>query len=156
MQITWNYFTHWQKRWVKWPQVTMAWIICILIWVLFHYLTTCLIMTSSSLSNPQDFFCVYIPLQFGRSGQQHWSQDASQFLNSLQWHYDECDGISNHRPHDFLLNRLFWSRSENTPKLCVTGLGAGNSPVIGEFPTQRASNLENVSIWWCHHVTCII
>ena len=22
---------------------------------------------------------------------------------------------------------------------------------FGEFPTQRASNVENVSIWWCHH-----
>ena len=24
--------------------------------------------------------------------------------------------------------------------------------VTGEFPAQRASNTENVSIWWCHHV----
>ena len=27
----------------------------------------------------------------------------------------------------------------------------GDSPVTGEFPTQRASNAENVSIWWRHH-----
>ena len=27
-----------------------------------------------------------------------------------------------------------------------------NSPVTGEFPPQRASNTENVSIWWRHHV----
>ena len=25
-------------------------------------------------------------------------------------------------------------------------------PVTGEFPAQRASNAENVSIWWRHHV----
>ena len=36
--------------------------------------------------------------------------------------------------------------------LRVTGLCVGNSPVTGEFPTQRASNAENVSIWWFHHV----
>ena len=24
-------------------------------------------------------------------------------------------------------------------------------PVTGEFPTQMASNAENVSIWWRHH-----
>ena len=24
-------------------------------------------------------------------------------------------------------------------------------PVTGEFPAQRASNVENVSIWWLHH-----
>ena len=27
-----------------------------------------------------------------------------------------------------------------------------NSPVTGEFPTQRASNAEKVSIWWRHHL----
>ena len=27
----------------------------------------------------------------------------------------------------------------------------GNSPVTGEFAAQRASNADNVSIWWCHH-----
>ena len=25
-------------------------------------------------------------------------------------------------------------------------------PVTGEFPAQMASNAENVSIWWRHHV----
>ena len=29
---------------------------------------------------------------------------------------------------------------------------AGNSPGTGEFPAQKASNVENVSIWWRHHV----
>ena len=28
----------------------------------------------------------------------------------------------------------------------------GNSPVTGEFPTQRSINTENVSIWWRHYV----
>ena len=32
----------------------------------------------------------------------------------------------------------------------VTGFCDGNSPVIGEFPAQKASNAENVSIWWRH------
>ena len=33
-----------------------------------------------------------------------------------------------------------------------TGLCEGNSPVTGEFPAQRASNAEIVSILWRHHV----
>ena len=33
----------------------------------------------------------------------------------------------------------------------VTSLCEGNSLVTGEFPSQRASNAENVSIWWRHH-----
>ena len=41
---------------------------------------------------------------------------------------------------------------KKTSKLPVTGLCAGNSPGTGEFPAQMASNAENVSIWWRHHV----
>ena len=35
------------------------------------------------------------------------------------------NSISNHQPHDCLLNRLFKRRSKKTSKLCVTGLCAG-------------------------------
>ena len=58
---------------------------------------------------------------------------------SLQWRYNGRNGISNHQPHDCLLNRWFRRRSKKTPKLRVTGLCAGNTP-------------ENVSNWWRHHV----
>ena len=37
-------------------------------------------------------------------------------------------------------------------KLRVTGLCAGNSPVTGWIPAQRARNAENASIWWRHLV----
>ena len=72
--------------------------------------------------------------------------------NSLQWRHNGHDGVSNHQPQDCLLNRLFGRRSKETSKPRVTGLCAGNSPVTGEFPAQRASNAENVSIWWRHHI----
>ena len=42
-------------------------------------------------------------------------------------------------------------RSQKISNLRVTGLCAVNSLVTGEFPAQRASNAENVSIWWRHH-----
>ena len=70
---------------------------------------------------------------------------------TLPWRHNGCDGVSNHQPHDCLLNRWFRRRSKKTSKLRVTGLCAGNSPVTGEFPAQRASCAENVSIWWRHH-----
>ena len=74
--------------------------------------------------------------------------DASTWL----CHYnDVLIGFWNHQPHDYLLNRLFRCWSKKTPKLRVTGLCAGNSPVAGEFPAQMASDAENVSIWWRHH-----
>ena len=69
----------------------------------------------------------------------------------LQWCHDDRDGFSNHWDHDCLINHLFMTKSKKTSKLCVTGLCEGNSPVTGEFPAQRASNAENISIWWCNH-----
>ena len=36
-------------------------------------------------------------------------------------------------------------------KLRVTGICEGNSPMTGEFPAQRASKADSVSIWWRHH-----
>ena len=74
-------------------------------------------------------------------------------FSALQWRHNGHDGISNHQAHGCLLNRLFRHRSKKTTKLCVTGLCEGNSPITGEFPVQRASNVGNVSIWWCHHGT---
>ena len=70
---------------------------------------------------------------------------------ALYWRHNERDGVSNHQPNDCLLNRLFRRRSKKTSKLRVTGLCAGNPLVTGEFPAQRASNTENVSILWRHH-----
>ena len=60
------------------------------------------------------------------------------FFVTLQWRHNGHNGVSNHRPCD-------------CSKLSITGLCAGNSPSTGEFPAQRASNAENVSIWWRHH-----
>ena len=64
----------------------------------------------------------------------------------LQWRHNGRDGISNHQPHYSLLNRLFRRSSKKTPKLRVTSLCAGISPVTGEIPAQMPSNAENVSI----------
>ena len=61
-------------------------------------------------------------------------------LSTLQWRHNEHDDVSNHQPHDSLLNYLFNRRTNKTSKLRVTGPCEGNSPVNGEFPTQRASN----------------
>ena len=69
---------------------------------------------------------------------------------SLQWRHNGPYGVSNRQPHDCLLIRLFGRRSKKTSKYHVTGLCGGNSPVTGEFFTQRASSAANISIWWRH------
>ena len=73
-------------------------------------------------------------------------------FSPLQWLHNEPDGVPNHRRLDCLFNPLFRRRSKKTSKLRVTGLCEGNSPVTGEFPSQRASKAENVFSWWRHHV----
>ena len=70
---------------------------------------------------------------------------------TLQWRHNGRGSVSNHQPHQSLLNRLFRRRWKKTSKLRVTGLCVGNSPGTGEFPAQMASKAENLSIWWRHH-----
>ena len=71
--------------------------------------------------------------------------------DSLQWRHNGHDGVSNHQPHDCLLNRLFRYRSKAL-KLRVTGLCAGKSPVTGEFPyegpvTRYMFPFDDVIVW---------
>ena len=66
---------------------------------------------------------------------------------SLQWRHNGGDGVSNHQRLDYLLKSLFRCRSKKTSKLRDTGLCEGNSPVTGEFPSQRAKIVENVSMF---------
>ena len=65
----------------------------------------------------------------------------------LQWRHNERDGVPNYLCLDCSLNRLIRCRWEKISKLRVTGLCDGNSPVTGEFPSQRGSKAEHVSIW---------
>ena len=91
-------------------------------------------------------FCQYVPTCFAE-----YITKNDKNMVSLRWRHNGRDSVSNHQPHDCLLKRIFRRRSKKTSKLRVTGLCAGNSPGTGEFPAQRASNAENVSIWWSHH-----
>ena len=73
------------------------------------------------------------------------------FLWALHWRHNDHDGVSNHQPHDCLLNHLFRRRSKKTSKLPRHWPLCGEFTGTGEFPAQRASYAENVSIWWRHH-----
>ena len=81
---------------------------------------------------------------------QNWCAYFAIWLTS-QWRHNARDSVSNHQPCEYSLNRLIRCRSKKTSKLRVTGLCEGNSLETGEFPAQRASNAENISIWWRHH-----
>ena len=89
------------------------------------------------------------------SRRDHWSSKKYPWWyphHSLQWHHNERNCVSNHQPHECLINRLLRHRWKRILKFRVSGLCEGNSPATSEFPAQRASNAENVFIWWRHHV----
>ena len=73
-------------------------------------------------------------------------------VSLLQWRHNGRHGVSNHQPHDCLLNCFSRHTSKKPSKLRVSGICEGNSPVTGEFPAQMTSNEETVSIGWRHHV----
>ena len=68
------------------------------------------------------------------------------FGNTLQWSHNDRDGISTHRRLHFIGQLLVQAQINETSKVRVTGLCAGNSSVTSEF-----SNVESVSIWWRHY-----
>ena len=84
-------------------------------------------------------------------------KDGSSFQNTtlpLQWRLIGRDSVSNHQPHECLLNRLF-RLTESLKALCHWPL-CGEITGTGEFPTQRASYAEHVSIWRRHHDMCMV
>ena len=71
---------------------------------------------------------------------------------SLRWRHNGPDSVSNHQPHDCLLNRLFRRRSKKTSKLRVTGLCVGNSPGPVNSPhkgpvTRKMFPFDDVIMW---------
>ena len=55
-------------------------------------------------------------------------------------------------PASPLFTQPYWGADQENSKASRHWPLCGNSPVTGEFPAQIASNAENVSIWWRHHV----
>ena len=116
---------------------------------------------TSRLNHPQSAIIRYMwftiirdNIEKANSTRQHLIESA-ELMDSLQWHHNEHDGVSNHQCLNCLPDRLFRRKSKKTAKLRFIGLCDGNSPVTGEFPAQRASNAEIISVWWRHHICCI-
>ena len=67
---------------------------------------------------------------------------------TLQWHHNERNDISNHWHFDCLLNHLLAQIKESIKAPRHWPMWG---EFTGEFPAQRASTVENVSIWRRHH-----
>ena len=119
----------------------------------------CLTINQYILYNTSSF--VSFELYRWKSSPRHVVKRVSRFTSKLYssfYHYNDAimsamAYVSNHQPHDCLVSRSFRRISKKTSMLRVTGFCAGNSRLTDEFPAQRASNAENVSIWWRHYVS---
>ena len=86
-------------------------------------------------------------------------QVLSIILTTLRWRHNDHAGVSNHRPHGCLLNRLFRRRSKKTSKLRVTGLCVGNSPGPVNSPhkgpvTRNMFPFDDVIMIWYDSRPC--
>ena len=73
------------------------------------------------------------------------------FKWTLQWRHNGRDGVSNHQPHHYFSTVYWGAYRRKHQRSASLAFCAGNAPVTGEFPAQKASIVENVSIWWRHH-----
>ena len=123
-----------------WKQLCCAWHLGLIIRSHGKILLRLLIFNQSWLDVMLRLITLYyIVISFAHSHGRSW------------WKINEHDCISNHRRLDCSLNCLLRRRSKKTSRLRVTGLCEGNSPMTGELSVQRASNEENVFIWWRYH-----
>ena len=82
-------------------------------------------------------------------------QTTAKQHNILQWRHNERYGVSNHQPHDCLLNRLFRRSSKKTSKFHITGLVRGinrwpvNSPHKGPV-TRKMFPFDDVIMIFEH------
>ena len=64
-------------------------------------------------------------------GLKPYNQYPQCWPNTLQWRHNELDGVSNHQPHDCLLNRLFKAQIKENIK------APRHWPLWGEFTGDR-------------------
>ena len=100
----------------------------------------------------QDGFCLCVAVIIHTHGwtstEPNWSAHNR---TTRHWaHYIDVI-MTTMAPQITRLNRLFRRGSKKTSKHRGTGLCVANSQGTGEFPAQRVSYAENVSIWWRHH-----
>ena len=72
------------------------------------------------------------------------------FLSFLHTYYSDimmCEMPSQITSISIVCSIACSCADQGTSKLIITGLCEGNPSVTGRFPSQRASNAENVSIW---------
>ena len=114
------------------------------------------LMVYDFLNNSQTAQNVFDTSSVDQAGGSRWQQYHRQWFCEHFCHYNDVimSAMASQITSLTTVYSIVYSSTDErkTSKLRVIGLCVGNSPVTGEFPTQMASNVENVSNWWRHHV----
>ena len=106
-------------------QLTSSWLIITCVTVEYTFLHA--MRPEKNLDNIAQIWYVIKNDQFSFTGRNIYCLMTiyiSIYQYILEWRHNGRDDVSNHQPHQCLLNRLFRRRSKKTPKLRVTGLCA--------------------------------
>ena len=85
--------------------------------------------------------------------------------NNVFIHHDGCDGLIKQSWKSHYTNVIMSAMASQITSITIVystiysgadqrkhqSFCEGNSPMTSEFPSQRASSAENVSIWWRYH-----
>ena len=78
-----------------------------------------------------------------------WTYPNNRYYNFIKRMWHEHHGVWNHQQLEYII--LFRQRI-TYQSFALLSLCEGSLPETGGFPSQRASNVDSVSMLWGHHV----
>ena len=98
-----------------------------------------------ALKAPNDGSGNALLIQGALTGLNVWN-DMLLTQDELLWHHNRRDGVSNHQPHDCLLNHSIRRRSKKTSKFRVHYAGGPRRPPPPQLHLRRSRDLAHASI----------
>ena len=119
--------------------------------MVYRSLSVCVSSRPYEFSGPFSTWSKYEFKTCFENSHREWTPFYFIYDPTLRWRHNGHHSVSNHRSLGCLFYTLFKPTSKKTSRPALLVLCEENSPLTGEFSSQRTSNAENVSIWWRHN-----
>ena len=87
--------------------------------------------------------------------QREHSVTSNSFMKTSQWRHNERDRVASQITSLTIVYSTVYSgvdQRKHQRSALLAFVRRIHPSVTGEFPAQKASNAENISIWWRHHI----